>query len=112
MTDKDVVMTSDEVLDYIRENVEEFDKLEISYNRVFAGGDVLGYNRVFAGGDVLGLDFSEYNGVPGFKIMISLDGKVINDAVEIDLIKFKEDIIEVTHYPQDEEKESVYIEVM
>ena len=81
MTDKDVVMTSDEVLDYIRENVEEFDKLEISYNRVFAGGDVLG-------------------------------GKVINDAVEIDLIKFKEDIIEVTHYPQDEEKESVYIEVM
>ena len=52
MTDKDVVMTSDEVLDYIRENVEEFDKLEISYNRVFAGGDVLG------------LDFSEYNGVP------------------------------------------------
>ena len=106
MTDKDVVMTSDEVLDYIRENVEEFDKLEISYNRVFAGGDVLG------------LDFSEYNGVPGFKIMISLDGKVIkdgkviNDAVEIDLIKFKEDIIEVTHYPQDEEKESVYIEVM
>ena len=44
--------------------------------------------------------------------MISLDGKVINDAVEIDLIKFKEDIIEVTHYPQDEEKESVYIEVM
>ena len=93
MTDKDVVMTSDEVLDYIRENVEEFDKLEISYNRVFAGGDVLG-------------------GVPGFKIMISLDGKVINDAVEIDLIKFKEDIIEVTHYPQDEEKESVYIEVM
>ncbi len=50
MTDKDVVMTSDEVLDYIRENVEEFDKLEISYNRVFAGGDVLG------------LDFSEYAG--------------------------------------------------
>lgn len=100
MADKNVKMTSDEVLDYIRENVKEFDKLEISYNRVFAGGDVLG------------LDFSEYNGVPGFRIMISLDGKVINDAVEIDLIEFKEDIIEVTHYPQDEEKESIYIEVL
>ncbi len=100
MADKNVTMTSDEVLDYIRNNVEEFDKLEIAYNRVFAGGDVLG------------LDFSEYFGEPGFRIMISLDGKVINDAVEIDLLEFQEDIIEVTHYPQDEEKESIYIEVV
>ena len=49
----------------------------------------ISYNRVFAGGDVLGLDFSEYDGVPGFKIMISLDGKVINDALD-DLQKRQE----------------------
>jgi len=100
MVDKKVKMSSDEAIDYIRNNVKEFDRLELAYNRVFAEGDVLG------------LDFSEYNGVPGFRIMIAIDGEVISDAVEIDLIEFKEDIIEFYHYPKDEEKESVFVEVI
>ena len=58
MVDKELTMTSDEVLDYIKNNFEEFDTIEV--------------------------DFEEY----------------------------KEDIIELHHYPKDESKESVYIEVI
>ena len=42
MVDKELTMTSDEVLDYIKNNFEEFDKVDIAYNRVSAKGDVLG----------------------------------------------------------------------
>ena len=42
MVDKELTMTSDEVLDYIKNNFKEFDKVDIAYNRVSAKGDVLG----------------------------------------------------------------------
>ena len=44
--------------------------------------------------------------------MIALDGEVISDVIEVDLEEYKEDIIEFSHYPKDESKNSVYIEVL
>ena len=100
MVDKEVTMTSDEVLEYLKTQIEEFDRLEIAYNRVSAEGEVLG------------VDLSEYHGVPGCRIMIAMDGDVITDTVEVDFEEYKEDIIELHHYPKDKSKESIYIEVI
>ncbi len=100
MVDKELTMTSDEVLDYIKNNFEEFDKVDIAYNRVSAKGDVLG------------VDFSDFRGKPSCRVMIALDGEIISDTIEVDFEEYKEDIIELHHYPKDESKESVYIEVI
>ena len=100
MVDKELTMTSDEVLDYIKNNFKEFDKVDIAYNRVSAKGDVLG------------VDLSDYRGKPSCRVMIALDGEIISDTIEVDFEEYKEDIIELHHYPKDESKESVYIEVI
>ncbi len=100
MVDKEVTMTSDEVLEYLKNEIEEFDRLEIAYNRVSAEGEVLG------------VDLSEYNRVPGCRIMIAMDGEVISDTVEVNFEEYKEDIIELHHYPKDESRQSIYIEVI
>ena len=39
---KEVEMTFDEAVEYIRNNVHVRDTLEVSYNRIFAPGEVLG----------------------------------------------------------------------
>ncbi|WP_405325258.1 DUF2097 domain-containing protein [Methanobrevibacter sp.] len=100
MVDKELTMTSDEVLDYIKNNFKEFDKVDIAYNRVSAKGDVLG------------VDLSDFRGKPSCRVMIALDGEIISDTIEVDFEEYKEDIIELHHYPKDENKESVYIEVI
>lgn len=100
MFDKELEMTSDEVIDYIKNNVAEFDKVTISYNRVSAEGNFLG------------IDNSDVMGKKACNIMIALDGEVISDVIEVDLEEYKEDIIEFSHYPKDESKNSVYIEVL
>ena len=56
MVDKELTMTSDEVLDYIKNNFEEFDKVDIAYNRVSAKGDVLG------------VDLSDFRGKPSCRV--------------------------------------------
>ena len=39
---EEIQMTFDEAVEYIRNNVEVGDVLEVSYNTIFAPGDVLG----------------------------------------------------------------------
>jgi hypothetical protein len=93
---KTVKMTPDEALNYLQKNLKIHDFAEISYNRVFAEGEILN------------IDKSKYNGVPGFKILISLESKSISPTIELDLIEFKEELVEFLHKPQD--KEPILIE--
>jgi hypothetical protein len=39
---EEVQMTLEEAIEYVRNEVKETDTLEISYNRIFAPGEVLG----------------------------------------------------------------------
>ena len=68
---KELKLTTEEAVNYLKENVKIHDKIEISYNRVFAEGEVLN------------MDFSEYFGEPGFKMLVSLDESQIGSTVEI-----------------------------
>ncbi len=87
---KELSLSVDEAVNYLKENVKIHDNLEISYNRIFAEGEILN------------MDFSEYFGKPGFKMLMSLDQTHLDSTIEIDVLEIKEDLIEFTHTPQDD----------
>ncbi|WP_405294440.1 DUF2097 domain-containing protein [Methanobrevibacter sp.] len=94
---KELKLTTEQAVNYLKENVKIHDKLEISYNRIFAEGEVLN------------VDFSEYFGEPGFKLLVSLDESDLGATVEIDVYEVQEDIIEFVHYPKNGEDAEVTV---
>ncbi|MEE1128749.1 MAG: DUF2097 family protein, partial [Methanobrevibacter sp.] len=79
---KELELTTEEAVKYLKENVKMHDRIEIAYDRIFAEGEVLN------------VDFSEYFGKPGFKMLVSLDESELGATVEIDVYEVEEDIIE------------------
>lgn len=94
---KHLELTTKEAVNYLKENVKIHDRIEISYNRVFAEGEVLN------------VDFSEYFGEPGFRLLVLLDESDIGSTIEIDIYEFEEDIIEFIHYPKNGEEVEVTV---
>lgn len=94
---KQLELSPDESINYLKDNVKIHDNLEISYNRVFGSGEVLN------------MDFSEYFGKPGFKMLLALDGESINTTIEIDVFEIKDDLIEFIHHPKEGEAVEVTV---
>ena len=94
---KELRLTTEEAVKYLKENVKIHDNIEISYNRIFAEGEVLN------------MDFSDYFGEPGFKMLVSLDESDLGATVEIDVYEVEDDIIEFIHYPKDGEGADVTV---
>lgn len=94
---KELDLTTQEAVSYLKENVKIHDLLEISYNRIYASGEVLN------------VDFSEYFGKPGFKLLVSLDETELGATIEIDVYEVEEDIIEFVHKPKEGEAVDVSV---
>lgn len=94
---KQLSLTVGEAVDYLKENLKMHDTLEISYNRIFAEGEVLN------------VDFSEYFDEPGFRILMSLDESQIGSTIEIDVLEIQEDLIEFVHFPKNGEEVEVTV---
>lgn len=94
---KELKLTTQEAVEYLRENVKIHDNIEISYNRIFAEGEVIN------------VDFSKYFGEPGFKMLVSLDESDLGATVEIDVYEVEDDIIEFIHYPKDGDEVEVTV---
>ncbi len=94
---KEIELTTQKAVEYLKKHVKVHDNIEISYNRIFAEGEVLN------------VDFSEYFGEPGFKMLVSLDESDLGATVEIDVFEVQEDIIEFVHYPKDGEAVEVTV---
>ncbi len=94
---KTLELTTKDAVEYLKENVKIHDKIEISYNRIFAEGEILN------------VDFSEYFGEPGFRLLVSLDESDLGATIEIDVYGVEEDIIEFVHYPQNGEDVDVTV---
>lgn len=94
---KNLELTTKDAIAYLKENVKIHDNLEIAYDRIFAEGEVLN------------VDFSEYFGKPGFKLLISLDESDLGGTIEVDVYEVEEDIIEFIHYPKDGEEVEVTV---
>ena len=84
--EKEINLKSDEALDYIKNNVKSYDFLEISFSTIFVPGEVL---DVESDGDSLNL-------------LIQLNGELLNDTVEINLMEIKDDLLEIRHIKDDE----------
>ncbi|WP_432645331.1 DUF2097 domain-containing protein [Methanobrevibacter sp.] len=84
-------MTFDELLNYVKTNVGIGDVLEISYNRIFAPGEVLGFTEE---DDVTG---------EGFRVSLQLNGEILNQSVEIDFNEIEGDLLEMRHITDEKE---------
>ena len=94
---KEVELKTKDAINYLKENVKIHDRIQISYDRIFAEGEVLN------------MDFSEYFGKPGFKMLVSLDESALGATIEIDVYQVEEDIIEFIHYPKEGEEVEVTV---
>lgn len=88
---EEVEMSFDDALDYVKNNVEVGDTLEISYNRIFAPGEVLGFT-----------DEDEQTG-EGYRVSLQLNGEILNQAVEIDFSEIEDELLEMRHICGDKE---------
>jgi len=80
--EEELILKADEALDYVRNNVEIFDVLELSYNRVFVPAEVID------------IDKDTENSL---KLMLQMNGEIINDTVELDLVEVKDELLEIRH---------------
>ena len=95
--EKEINLNSDDALDYIKNNVNNYDTLEISFNRIFLPGEVLD------------IEVEEEEEVQSLKLMIQLNGELVNDTIQVDLVRIKDDILEIRHI-QDEKSTLIIIE--
>lgn len=95
--EKIIKMEPDEAIEYIRDNVQISDTLELSYNRVFSPGEVLGITE------------EDPETGEGLTISLQLNGEILNQSVDIDLKEIKDDLIEIRHIV--EGKDDILIEL-
>ena len=89
--EEEIILKTDDVIEYLKDNVEEHDTLEISYNRIYAPGTVLG------------ISLDDIDGEENLLIRIHLNGELVNDTVEVNIHAIKDDIIEIRHIKGEEE---------
>lgn len=94
---EEIQMTFDEAVEYVRNEVNVRDILEISYNRIFAPGEVLGITEE-----------DEVTG-EGLRVAMQLTGEILNQSIEIDLNEIEDDLIEMRHITDDKE---IIIEIL
>ena len=92
---ENIVLKPNKALEYVKLNVSKEDILELSYNRIFAPGEVL---------DVM---VEEEFGEEEIIVSLHLNGNLINDIVKINLNNIKEDLLEIVHIT--EEKETIIL---
>ena len=90
--EKEVKMTPDEAVEYIRNNVNVGDTIELSYNRIFAPGEVL---------SVIGEDPETGEGL---RINLQLNGEILNQNIEVDLNEVKDEIVEIRHINDEDDR--------
>lgn len=78
-------MSAEEAIEYVRENVQIRDILEISYNRIFAPGEVL--NIISEDGET----------GEGLRVSLQLNGEILNQVVDVDFKEIKDDLLELRH---------------
>ncbi len=96
---KEIVLSPDEIIEYVRNEVKVDDIFELSYNRVFAPGIVLGIQE------------EDEDSFEGLVLSVQLTGELVSDTVDIDMHKIKDEIIEICHIPggNPEDKENTVI---
>jgi hypothetical protein len=61
------------------------------------------YNRIFAPGEVLGITEEDEETGEGLRVGMQLNGEILNQAIEIDFKELEEDLIEMRHITDEKE---------
>lgn len=88
--ENEITLNSQELIDYVKNEVKQYDILEISYNRLFMPGEVLDL-EINDGED------------ESLNLLLQLKGDLLNDTVRIDLVDIKDDIVEIRHIKNEDE---------
>lgn len=88
---EEIQMNIEDAIEYVRNNVQVGDVLEVSYNRIFAPGDVLGITEE-----------DEETG-EGLRVAMQLNGEILNQSIEIDFNEIADDLIEMRHITDEKE---------
>ena len=94
--ENEIKLNTNEVLEYVKDEVKQYDTLEISYNMVFVPGEVLN------------IEPDEENG--SLDLLLQLNGELLNDTVHLDLADIKDDIIEIRHIKNENELTVIVVE--
>jgi hypothetical protein len=87
--EEEINLNADEALDYVKNNVETYDTLELSYNRVFVPAEVLDIN------------VGTKNGENSLNLMLKMKGEIIHETVQLDLEEVKDELVEIRHVTDD-----------
>ncbi len=93
---KTIEMDCDDAIKYVRDNVKEYDSLELSYNRIFTPGEVIA------------IDTEEECEGNACKLMVQVSSK-LGTTVDVDLQEIKDDLVEVKHTPKDSKDTTIII---
>ena len=94
--ENEITLNANEVLEYVKDEVKQYDTLEISYNMVFVPGEVLN------------IEPNEESG--SLDLLLQLNGELLNDTVHLDLADIKDDIIEIRHIKNENELTVIVVE--
>jgi hypothetical protein len=95
--EEEISLSCDDVLNYVKNNVNTYDTIEISFNRIYLPGEVLD------------IDIEEKGEIESLNLMMQLNGELVNDTIQLDLVKIKDDILEIRH-KQDEKSIVITVE--
>ena len=90
--EEEIFLKAEDIIDYVRDNVKTHDILEISYNRIYAPGEVLG------------VEIEEEYGEEFLEVTLHLNGDLVNQIVRINMHAIKDDLIEIRHTQGEELK--------
>lgn len=92
--EKKLTMDCDDAIDYIINNVEVYDNLELSYHRVFTPGEVI--------------NIEEYDceDRKSCRVVVQVEGE-LGQSVEVDMEEIKDDLIEVKHITKDKKDTTI-----
>jgi len=97
--ENEITLSSEELIHYVKNKVEVYDILEISYNRIFLPAEVIDVEHEV-----------DENDVESLNVVLQLKGELLNDTIQLDLFEIKEDIIEVRHINKAEELVVIVVE--
>ena len=95
--EEEISLNSDDALDYIKNNVNTYDTIELSFNRIYLPGEVLD------------IEIDGEKEIESLRLMMQLNGELVNDTIQVDLVRIKDDILEIRHI-QKEKSTTITVE--
>ena len=97
--EREITLNQDELIEYVKNEVKVYDILEISYNRIFLPTEVINVEY-----------YVDENDVESLNLVLQINGELLNDTVQLDLVGIKEEVVEVRHIKNEDDLTVIVVE--